>query len=234
MKIPAEPVRKRNTKAPRPKDASTLIIYRFRQNNLEVLMGKRHRKHKFLPQRYVFPGGRVDLEDSRVRYSSPIKDDVEELLVRRNTTARARALVAAAIRETYEETGLMLGRIDPEPTKNVPKTWKNFFATGLAPSFEEIDYVARAVTPHWRPIRFNARFFMVEYKHLTGKLTGSGELLNLKFMSVVETKTLTLALITTRVLELVENLLRQSPSAQRKKHVILFKHNGKFHDIIQE
>ena len=75
---------------------------------------------------------------------------------------------------------------------------------------------------------------MVEYKHLTGKLTGSGELLNLKFMSVVETKTLTLALITTRVLELVENLLRQSPSAQRKKHVILFKHNGKFHDIIQE
>ena len=234
MKIREEPLRKPCTKAPRPKDASTLIIYRFGQNKLEILMGERHRKHKFLPQRYVFPGGRVDTEDSRVRYATPIRGDVEELLIRRTTTARARALVAAAIRETYEETGLTLGKTDPDPTKNVPKNWKNFFANGLAPSFEGIDYVARAVTPHWRPIRFNARFFMVNYKHLTGEMSGSGELLNLKFMSVVETKKLELPLITTRVLELVENLVPQSPKAKRKKHVILFKHNGKFHEMIQE
>ena len=86
-------------------------------------MGERHRKHKFLPQRYVFPGGRVDTEDSRVRYATPIRGDVEELLIRRTTTARARALVAAAIRETYEETGLTLGKTDPDPTKNVPKKY---------------------------------------------------------------------------------------------------------------
>ena len=75
---------------------------------------------------------------------------------------------------------------------------------------------------------------MVNYKHLTGEMSGSGELLNLKFMSVVETKKLELPLITTRVLELVENLVPQSPKAKRKKHVILFKHNGKFHEMIQE
>ena len=88
MPVPEEPVRKPGTKAVRPKDAATLIIYRERGDTVEVLMGKRHRKHKFLPERYVFPGGRVDPHDSRVRCATPIRDDVAELLTRRATPAR--------------------------------------------------------------------------------------------------------------------------------------------------
>ncbi len=57
MAVTEEPVNKPGTKAVRPKDAATLIIYRRRGNIVEVLMGKRHRKHKFLPERYVFPVG---------------------------------------------------------------------------------------------------------------------------------------------------------------------------------
>ena len=58
MAVPEQPVKAPGTRAVRPKDAATLIIYRQRRGAVEVLMGQRHRKHKFLPERYVFPGGR--------------------------------------------------------------------------------------------------------------------------------------------------------------------------------
>ena len=70
--VPPQPERAPGTRAARPRDAATLIIYREHRGTIEVLMGERHHKHKFLPQRYVFPGGRVDPEDSRVRAARPI------------------------------------------------------------------------------------------------------------------------------------------------------------------
>ncbi|MBT5457408.1 MAG: NUDIX hydrolase, partial [Rhodospirillaceae bacterium] len=85
MAVPEQPQKEAGTKAVRPKDASTLIIYRERKGTVEVLMGKRHHKHKFLPQRYVFPGGRVDSTDSRVRSATPIRADVADMLTRRAT-----------------------------------------------------------------------------------------------------------------------------------------------------
>ena len=88
---------------------------------------------------------------------------------------------------------------DPEPGRPVPGNWKPFFDLGLAPSFEHIDYVARAVTPHWRTIRFNARFFMVDHRHVSGDLAGSGELLDLTYVPLPETASLELSLVTLRV-----------------------------------
>ena len=71
MAAPQEPFRKPGNRAVRPKDAATLIIYRRRKGAIEVLLGKRHASHRFLPSRYVFPGGRVDRTDSRVRAATP-------------------------------------------------------------------------------------------------------------------------------------------------------------------
>src|SRR5690606_2556287 len=84
-----EPVRAPGTRAPRPRDAATLIVYRIRRGTVEVLMGQRHRRHSFLPGRYAFPGGRVDPLDSRVRAARPMRPDVEALLVRKATPGRA-------------------------------------------------------------------------------------------------------------------------------------------------
>jgi len=229
--VPPAEVRAPGTKAPRPKDAATVIIYRRRRGRVEVLMGQRHRKHRFLPQRHVFPGGRVDPLDSRVRSATPLADEVAERLMRRASPARARALAAAAVRETFEETGLIIGKPDPEPSRSTPANWRPFFATGMAPSFENLVYIARAVTPAWRPIRFNARFFMLDSCHITGELAGSGELLDLTYVPIAMTGDLELPLITTRVLELVENLARDPASL---KAVINFHHNGRFHDPIEE
>jgi 8-oxo-dGTP pyrophosphatase MutT (NUDIX family) len=234
MSVPEQLVKDPGTPAVRPKDAATLIIYRLKGKQVEVLMGQRHRKHRFLPQRYVFPGGRVDPQDSRVRLATPIRPDVDALLTRRATPARARALMAAAVRETFEEAGLLIGNEDPTPGRWVPDNWRTFFESGMAPSVKHINYVARAVTPHWRPIRFNARFFMVDHAHVTGELSGSGELLDLTYVPVAETGSLELPLITTRVLELVENLARNPPDPAKPRTIANFRHNGKFHDLIEE
>ncbi len=232
--VPDEPVREKGTRAPRPRDAATLIIYRMRAGKLEVLMGKRHWSHRFLPERYVFPGGRVDPTDSRVRSGTPMSPDVEDRLVRTAKPSRARALMAAAVRETFEETGLLIGVPDPEPGRSVPENWRPFFDLGLAPSYQHIDYVARAVTPHWRPIRYNARFFMIDHRHVSGELGGSGELLDLTYVPLSETADLELSLITTRVLELVEDRFRRSAGPGERQRVINFRHNGEFHDMIPE
>ena len=232
--LPEQARREEGTRAPRPRDAATLIIYRLKGRQVEVLMGQRHRSHKFLPQRYVFPGGRVDPTDSRVRAGTPMRGDVADLLMRTATPARARALMAAAVRETFEEAGLVIGVSDPEPGKLVPGNWKPFFDRGLAPSFEHINYVARAVTPHWRTIRFNARFFMVDHRHVSGDLAGSGELLDLTYVPLPETADLELSLVTLRVLELVEDLALNPPVPGQKRHVINFHHNGKSHDPLPE
>jgi 8-oxo-dGTP pyrophosphatase MutT (NUDIX family) len=234
MVVSAQPVREPGTIAPRPKDAATLIIYRRHEKKIEVLMGKRHRKHKFLPERYVFPGGRVDPQDSRVRSATPLKPHVEELLRRRATPARARALAAAAVRETFEETGLIIGKPDTEPFRPVPKIWKKFFDQGIAPCFENLSYIARAVTPAWRPIRFNARFFMIDHRFVKGELGGDGELLNLVYVPLSETKELELPLITTRVLELVEGLVLTPIQEKKGLTITNFKHNGKFHEMFNE
>lgn len=234
MAVPAEPFRKPGTPVIRPRDAATLIIYRQHKGAVEVLLGRRHDSHRFLPGRHVFPGGRVDRTDSRVRASTPMREDVKELLLRKAKPARGHGLMAAAVRETFEETGLVIGAPDPQPGRSVPANWREFFATGMAPSFEPITYVARAVTPPWRPIRFNARFFMVEAAHVTGDMAGSGELLDLTFVPIAETGGLELPLITTRVLELVEVLARNPPKPGARQNVIRYHHNGEFHDMIEE
>ena len=54
-------------RAVRPRDAATLILVRNDGATPQVLMGQRHANHKFMPNKFVFPGGRVDPADSRVR-----------------------------------------------------------------------------------------------------------------------------------------------------------------------
>ena len=67
-------------------------------------------KYPFMPNRYVFPGGRVDRADARVPIATPLDRHVKARLERAATSQRAQALGVAAVRETFEETGLMLAK----------------------------------------------------------------------------------------------------------------------------
>lgn len=211
MTIPVPPVRGPGEPLVRPKEAATLVIYRKGRGAAEVLMGERHRKHRFMPQRYVFPGGRVDSSDSRIRVATQYQDHVARQLQRKLTEARARAMGIAAIRETFEEAGLIIGAPDPVPRKRVPDGWADFFASGMAPALDRLEYVARAVTPPMRPVRFNARFFMVSTEHVSGDLSGSGELLDLRWFAIADAVTLELPTITRRILHHIDRLIESPP-----------------------
>lgn len=201
-------VRPPGTPALRPRDAATLILYRKSAAGIEVVMGERHGKHKFMPNQWVFPGGRVDPTDWRVRGANDIQPHVKGHLMKAASEARAHAIAAAAIRETYEEAGLILGQRDPEPGRSAPKNWKPFFETGFAPDFDALEYVARAVTPPYRPRRFNARFFMADAERLANdRIESDGELLDIHWVGIDDAVQKPIPRITGVVLRYLEDML---------------------------
>ena len=142
----------------RPKDAASLILVRRDRARPRVLMGQRSSRHVFLPQKYVFPGGRVDSQDGRVKAVSEL-DPVCEARLRHQARRRPRAFALTAIRETFEETGLIVGRSAETDGKPLAG-WADYFALGAAPCLKGLTFIGRAITPPHRPRRFDARFFM--------------------------------------------------------------------------
>lgn len=183
----------------RPRDAASLILLRGgpggNKGEIEVLMGRRLGRASFMPDHYVFPGGRIDAADSRARPASDLDLSALGHMKVAGRAVRARALAMAAVRETFEETGLLLGAPgDVGPVEE--ETWREIRATGLAPALARLSYVGRAITPTDSPIRFHARFFMADANHVTGTLGGSGELVDLHWTPLSEALKLPLPDIT--------------------------------------
>lgn len=150
----------RGKPSPRPKDAATLILVRRDQAQPRVLMGKRAGTNVFMPDKYVFPGGRVDPQDGRAIAWQELRPEVEDKL-RVQSRRLPRAMALTAIRETFEETGLIVGRSAEMPDA-CPLGWEDFHRLDIAPDLAPLTFIGRAVTPPYRPRRFDARFFMAE------------------------------------------------------------------------
>lgn len=195
----------------RPKDAASLVLVRQGPRGPEILMGRRARRHRFLPDMYVFPGGRVDAADHRVRPLAPLRPEVAAQVARTCTPGRAHALAVAAVRETWEETGLALGEV----------------ADGtLVPALDRLEHVVRAITPPLSPIRFHARFFLAEGTGLQGTLRGNGELLDLDWRTIDACLALPLADIT----EFVLGEMREAGARGTPPRVPLFSYrHGRAH-----
>lgn len=179
---------KLHPKVLRPKDAATLILVRRDRAGPRILMGQRASGHAFMPNKYVFPGGRLDPADCRVK---PVKDlhpaTLAKLMDRmrgRPSESRARGLAHAAVRETWEEAGLLFGRGDPSE----------------APDLSGLTLFMRAITPPGRTRRFDSRFFVADADLLANidqpHHDGGGELLTLSWLSLDEIASLDLPLIT--------------------------------------
>ncbi|PXA86610.1 NUDIX hydrolase, partial [Caulobacter sp. D4A] len=101
----------------RPRHAATVIVVRDDGPAPRVLMGRRNRGHAFMASKWVFPGGRVDRGDFDAPSASELSPEVAERLARHPRHASparlARALALAAVRETFEETGLLLAKAAP-------------------------------------------------------------------------------------------------------------------------
>lgn len=192
----------------RPRDAATLIIVR---GGTEVLLGVRNARHVFMPHRYVFPGGRVDAGDARVPCPVPLQASVRQRLAHSVSEARARALAMAAVRETFEETGLILGHRRENPPRTRSEHWQPFYRRGFVPALDKLGYFARAITPPGMVRRFDARFFTVDARHMHGEVRGNGELGDLRWVHLAEAPELPLAPITELVLGLLTSLLPLVP-----------------------
>jgi 8-oxo-dGTP pyrophosphatase MutT (NUDIX family) len=168
-----------------------------------MLMGMRGARHRFMPNRLVFPGGRVDRTDLTAHFATPLPKATERSLRKKTNAALAHGIAAAAARELQEETGLTLGH---------------------PPKMHGLHYLARAVTPPGLPMRFNVRFLVVEEHHVSGELGGDGELEGLRYYAMSEALALELALPTRRVLEHLQVWLTHSETernAQTRTPVLL-------------
>ena len=208
----------------KPKEAATLVVVRDGEQPT-ILMGKRASTHRFMPNKFVFPGGRLDLIDQRLKTSGDLNPHVLERLrksTRKDITDRKlRGLALAAIRETYEETGLVIGRATKQKTSTRHAIWQKYFEHGVEPPLEDMDFFARAITPAYRTRRFDTRFFMIheEFIHNDPALVSkaSGELNQIHWLTFDEARELDLPAVTRWAIDLVEQRITLPRALQVKE-----------------
>jgi 8-oxo-dGTP pyrophosphatase MutT (NUDIX family) len=190
-----------------PKDAATLILIDRSGSQPKVLLGKRHHAHKFMPGKFVFPGGRIEDGDAQMAALNELNSHATEKLKKRvaGTVREPRAFPLATIRELCEETGLMLGqKRDIAPA--VPNAdWQAFASAKVHPDLAQVHFVARAITPPKRPKRFDTRFFTADTQSVAHKIEGvvspDSELVELVWIPIVEAKKLDMPTISGVVLD---------------------------------
>jgi len=208
MSASAEDAAAARPAAARPRDAATLILIERKGGKTRVLMGKRHAGHAFMPGKFVFPGGAVEAADRRMSVAGPLDPIVEAKLLaetRHSSPGFARALALAALRETFEETGLALGVADRGAPRNPPQgAWTRFAETGVTPALDGLDFLARAITPPGRARRFDARFFVADSSLIAHRTPGvvhaGAELVELVWTPLDQALELDSPAITRRVL----------------------------------
>jgi len=186
----------------KPRDAATLILVRFDGQDPRILMGQRHEGHAFMPNKYVFPGGRCEASDGLL----PVVDEgdsvtLEKLKLRmgaKPSHRKARGVLVAALRETFEETGLLAGRA----------------TAGAAPDLSGLIFFARAITPPGRSRRFDSRFFVADAR-IVSNLDAphpleNDELLQINWVTLAEALGLNLPSITREILLLLQPYLTQN------------------------
>lgn len=198
-----------------PKDAATLIIVDRSEAESKVLLGRRNKRHVFLPGKFVFPGGRVDPADRTMPVAKPLHAETERKLLvgtRLHAGHEARALALAAIRETFEETGIVVGA-KAQVAGSIPSgPWAKFVRTGFYPDPSALHFIARAITPAGFSRRFDARFFCVDGAAIAHRLENivhaDAELVELTWLPIAAASNLNLPVITGLVLEELQSRLR--------------------------
>lgn len=194
--------------------ASTVILIRQSTDGPLVLMGQRGTKAAFMPNKFVFPGGALDAQDSDIELKHLPGDQTLAQLAEQSDPDLVKPLLLAAIREMWEETGHALATSDPVAAASAdskPEGWRDFFHQGWQPDASGLSFVFRAVTPPGRPRRFDARFFLGDADLIQGDpddfSKASDELAHLQWIPLSKTREYDLPFVTEVVLAEVQSRL---------------------------
>jgi 8-oxo-dGTP pyrophosphatase MutT (NUDIX family) len=194
------PKKEKETKIVKPRNAASLVLLKNSAKDVKILMGKRSDKTRFMPGAWVFPGGVLDKNDHFIQETTKLNSKIVKRLIVSNNAQKANALAVAAIRETVEETGLVLGKKAKKVSSINDKDEMNGITImskkGLIPDLEKLVYLGRAITPTFSPIRFHARFFIADAKYITGKIRTTNELVEIKWLSLKKAIKLPMADVT--------------------------------------
>lgn len=211
----------------RPVDAAAVILIDRSDDRFRVLVGKRNSRHVFMPDVYVFPGGRRDPTDSRVPVHSQLHPAAMARLKTRTPArtgaARLRGLGVAALRELREEAGLTVGTA----ADGVPAGSLLF-----RPDLSLLRFVARAITPPGQVRRFDTRFFALftdDAEIDPQSVRDSHELSDLRWIDIFQTLKVDMPAITISVLEELKTSLQRDPSLPFGGQAAFFLHQrGQF------
>jgi 8-oxo-dGTP pyrophosphatase MutT (NUDIX family) len=151
-----------------------------------------------MPDVWVFPGGAVDPEDHTAPVLAPLPGAQAEIIRKNASRCDANALAVAALRETYEETGLLIGERR---------------AGQIHVDAQGLEYLGRAITPAESPTRYHARFFLARGEGARGRLRSNGELLDLSWLSFEEAGALPIINVTSFILDEAHRRLRGERTA---------------------
>lgn len=187
--LPPEAINEGPPVVPRP--SATVLVVR-QTDPWELLMVQRPGGADFAPGAFVFPGGTVHADDRS------FADEIR----------------AAAVREVFEETGILLvrdaGARDADAVRAVVEDGKSFAdalrKVGLTPDFGELVMFARWVTPALLRRRFDARFYLARMPDGQSVRPQEGEIVDWRWVSparALQTPELNLVYATRAVLESV-------------------------------
>jgi recombination protein RecT len=162
-----------------PRPAATILLLRDTARGPEVLMTRRSLSASFAPGAYVFPGGVLDPLDASpaARAVSVARDDQPADLL---------AFATAAVREAYEELGILLASPesgDAEPGALISQLPRHpderFFARlaelGLRLRLDQVHWLSRWITDRDLPKRFDAHFFVARMPEGQQPVADEGE-----------------------------------------------------------
>ena len=224
--------------APRILDAASIILTEGIGTGARILMGLRQPNNIFLPDKWVFPGGRVEASDREIGCTDCLTPHDEASLMHGMDggldASWATTVALAAIRELFEETGVALG-IAARDGDTLDDVWPEFRARRLRPRLASLTMVARAITPPGRPRRYDTRFFLANRHDTFGEPgKGDGEFADLRWFTIAEAMDLDLPEITRVILGDVE-LRIENPSAPACSGVpFYYEQDGRFRrDLIR-
>lgn len=168
---------------PVPDEAATVVLVRDRLSHgsgIELLLIGRPTKSRVAGGKFVFPGGRIETEDWQPGIAALCRGLSREDAAKRLRTVeppeRAIGFWVAAIREVFEEVGLLLAydrtgslvRLQGEASERIRQQWQActggfadlLHAEGLRLAVDHLHYFSHWITPEKRPVRNDTRFFV--------------------------------------------------------------------------